>query len=374
MRDLLNACAVFVAEKVQYYPTGTGNAAFGTNACHVNVLLRICKSDVSSTTKVFSCYGDIEDTSALFSESPMPCTMHYQNGRGADLDTGNVFTQYTGRATAVQFNSASGKYRRNLLMPEEIQSHDFYTDTTPEQIQFMGWGATSNRAGYKNILTASHGFDSTNYPFQTPAVNFSRYVMADPTSNYDANQVQMSAGITVKSSDGQNTQSWAGNFVPTPGANQGYLKYWTDTKGGHMDWTSVSEVPASTSSDAGKVLSVASNGTAGWGNAVGFVKNAGALTDAATITASNLNNGFATLSTSQSALTIIDVVDTDEIVNFAVEITPSVNCTLTIKKKVGSSEAVTLKHSVAGGNTLEANKTYQVTAVGNCWTLAEFEA
>ena len=81
------AWAVFVAEKVQYYPTGTNNAAFGARTCHVNILLRICKSDVSSTTKVFSCYGDIEDTFGLFNESSMPCTMHYQNARGADLDT-----------------------------------------------------------------------------------------------------------------------------------------------------------------------------------------------------------------------------------------------------------------------------------------------
>ena len=86
------------------------------------------------------------------------------------------------------------------------------------------------------------------------------------------------------------------------------------------------------------------------------------------------NNGLATLSTSQSALTIVDVVESDEVVNFAIEITPSVNCTLTIQKKVGISEPVTLKHSTASGNTLEANKTYQVTAVGTCWTLAEFEA
>ena len=135
-----------------------------------------------------------------------------------------------------------------------------------------------------------------------------------------------------------------------------------------------SPVPSSTAEDSGKVLVVASNGTAGWGNAVGFVKNAGALTDAATITVSNLNNGFATLSTSQAALTIIDVVGTDEIVNFAIEITPSVNCTLTVQKKIGSDTPVTLKHSVAAGNALEAGKTYQVTAVGNCWTLAEFEA
>ena len=118
----------------------------------------------------------------------------------------------------------------------------------------------------------------------------------------------------------------------------------------------------------------ANQGTIAWGNAIGFIKNIGALTDAATITASNLNNGFATLSTSQSALTIIDVVGTDEIVNFAIEITPTVNCTLTIQKKVGDNSPVTLKHAVAAGNTLEANKTYQVTAVGNCWTLAAFES
>ena len=117
-----------------------------------------------------------------------------------------------------------------------------------------------------------------------------------------------------------------------------------------------------------------SSGNIAWGNAVGFVKNVGALTDASTITATNLNNGLATLSTSQSALTIVDVVESDEVVNFAIEITPSVNCTLTIQKKVGISEPVTLKHSTASGNTLEANKTYQVTAVGTCWTLAEFEA
>lgn len=160
-------------------------------------------------------------------------------------------------------------------------------------------------------------------------------------------------------------------YQPTNPSNGQVLSYTND--GTVYAWKDINEVPASAAGDSGKVLTVAANGTPGWGNAIGFIKNVGALTDAATITASNLNNGFATLSTSQSALTIVDVVGTDEIVNFAIEITPSVNCTLTIKKKVGSGEAVTMKHAVAAGNTLEANKTYQVTAVGNCWTLAEFE-
>jgi hypothetical protein len=161
-------------------------------------------------------------------------------------------------------------------------------------------------------------------------------------------------------------------YQPTNPSNGQVLSYTND--GTVYAWKDINEVPTSTASDSGKVLSVESNGIAGWGNAVGFVKNAGALTDAATITVSNLNNGFATLSTSQAVLTIIDVVGTDEIVNFAIEITPSVNCTLTVQKKIGSDTPVTLKHSVAAGNALEAGKTYQVTAVGNCWTLAEFEA
>ena len=161
-------------------------------------------------------------------------------------------------------------------------------------------------------------------------------------------------------------------YQPTNPSNGQVLSYTND--GTVYAWKDINEVPTSAAGDSGKVLTIAANGTPGWGNAVGFVKNAGALTDAATITAANLNNGFATLSTSQSTLTIVDVVDTDEVVNFAIDITPSVNCTLTIQKKIGSGTPVTLKHSVAAGNALEAGKTYQVTAVGNCWTLAEFEA
>lgn len=159
--------------------------------------------------------------------------------------------------------------------------------------------------------------------------------------------------------------------MPEPGGNPTNGQLLSYNSRGNV-WID-SPVPSSTASDSGKVLSVDSNGTASWGNAVGFVKNVGQLTDSSQIVAYNLNNGFATLSTSQSALTIVDVVGTNEIVNFAIEITPSVNCTLTIKKKVGSGGFVDLKHSVAAGNELVAGKTYQVTAVGNCWTLAEFE-
>lgn len=228
--------------------------------------------------KTFNVSGEFS-TGSLQMGIPTAFTKFYRTSRG----NGSAASDRNSLEVQFQWN---GNIRKQCLLPGEVSTHNFANDSTTEQIQFMGWGATSNRAGYKTI----------------------------------------------------------------------------------------NEVPTSAAGDSGKVLTVAANGTPGWGNAVGFVKNAGALTDAATITASNLNNGFATLSTSQSALTIVDVVGTDEIVNFAIEITPSVNCTLTIKKKVGSNEAVTLKHSVAAGNALEANKTYQVTAVGTCWTLAEFES
>lgn len=236
------------------------------------------RNDNGYLYKWFKVSGELNNGS-LNGGMPVPFTKYYHNSRG----NGNIASDRN--AVEIQFQW-DGNIRKQCLLPGEIVNHDFSHDETPEQIQFMGWGATSNRAGYKTI----------------------------------------------------------------------------------------NEVPTSVAGDSGKVLTVDSNGTPGWGNAIGFINNVGALTDAATITASNLNNGFATLSTSQPTLTIVDVVETDEVVNFAIEITPSVNCTLSIQKQIGSGTPVTLKHSVAAGNELEAGKTYQVTAVGTCWTLGEFEA
>jgi hypothetical protein len=60
-----------------------------------------------------------------------------------------------------------------------------------------------------------------------------------------------------------------------------------------------------------------------------------------------------------------------EVPNFALEIDPTVDCTLTLKRYTGSSP-LTLTPSVAGGNVMTAGKHYQVTCVGSYWTLAEF--
>lgn len=105
--------------------------------------------------------------------------------------------------------------------------------------------------------------------------------------------------------------------------------------------------------------------------ALNGVNNGGALTDAASVNVPN--NALSTLSTAQATLTLNVNVGASEVPNFAVEVTPSVDVTLTVTKTVGST-TTTLSPSVAGGNSLTAGKLYQLTCVGNCWTLAEFFA
>ena len=106
---------------------------------------------------------------------------------------------------------------------------------------------------------------------------------------------------------------------------------------------------------------------------IGSVKDGGALVDASSITV--LNNAISTLTTTQSSLTLNVNCEPGDVPNFAVEITTTEALTLSVVKIVGSgSSAVvtTLKYSAAGGNELESGKTYQLTCVGSCWTVAEF--
>ena len=101
------------------------------------------------------------------------------------------------------------------------------------------------------------------------------------------------------------------------------------------------------------------------------VIDGGTLTDAASITVDN--NALSKLSTSQSTLTLNVDLAAGEVANFAVEIAAGANVTLTVTSTTGST-VKTLYKSTAGGNSLESGKFYQVTCVGSCWTLAEFEA
>lgn len=103
---------------------------------------------------------------------------------------------------------------------------------------------------------------------------------------------------------------------------------------------------------------------------IGSIADGGTLTDGATINVAN--NAVSRLTTAQSALTLNVNLGLGEIANFAVEITTSVNATLTVTSTIGST-VTTLHPSVAGGTSLKSNKIYQVTCVGSCWTVAEFD-
>ena len=108
-------------------------------------------------------------------------------------------------------------------------------------------------------------------------------------------------------------------------------------------------------------------------NTIGSVKNGGSVAQGDGY-ASVENNSLTTITGVNVAALQVSVSFDDgstEVPNFALEIDPTVDCTLTIKKYVGSSP-LTLTPSVAGGNVMTAGKHYQVTCVGSCWTLAEF--
>lgn len=89
------------------------------------------------------------------------------------------------------------------------------------------------------------------------------------------------------------------------------------------------------------------------------------------------NNQITVLEPSVAALTVKVRLEarSNEAANVCLELTPTVNCTLTVKtvKYDGTQDVETaLKHSVSAGNVLEANKTYQVSCKGNCWSFEEF--
>ena len=95
-------------------------------------------------------------------------------------------------------------------------------------------------------------------------------------------------------------------------------------------------------------------------------------TDAAVIDI--VNNKINVITSQQSDLTLkVTLFRDEEVPNFAVELTAEANITLTVvKKNFTTGTETTLCYSALGGNTVESGKFYQITCVGNCWTLAEF--
>ena len=106
----------------------------------------------------------------------------------------------------------------------------------------------------------------------------------------------------------------------------------------------------------------------------------GGMYDLGTKTESNLNNGKLAIgcgnSTTELTLTTVNsltVLANPGVANFALLVNNSGNSnavTVTVKD---STDATTFYQSTAAGNTIGANKICQITCVGKCWTLAEFE-
>lgn len=105
--------------------------------------------------------------------------------------------------------------------------------------------------------------------------------------------------------------------------------------------------------------------------------------DLGTKTESDLNNGKLAIgcgnSNTELTLTTVNALTVlansgSGVANFALLVDNSGNSndvTVTVKD---STETTTFYQSTAAGNTIGANKICQITCVGKCWTLAEFEA
>lgn len=122
----------------------------------------------------------------------------------------------------------------------------------------------------------------------------------------------------------------------------------------------------------GSENAVTSGGVA---SAIGTVPEGGSKTGAdlvdGTLAIDGAGSWTSLTLTTEAALTLLANEGTP---SFAITVDNSDNANdveVTVKT---SDETATLKHSVAGGTTIAAGSVVQITAVGDCWTLASFEA
>ncbi len=426
------------------------SATGGTYMTYGNYFVRlvVSKSMYGGVSKKFGVSADIWNSN-LFRSQQIPVVKKYDNARGPAESSGNL--NGDANSLIVSFEDAGSNKRRQLLPPAELASHDFSSDTTPEQIQFMGWDATSNRAGYKELITANSNIEDDQIPLQTPTVSITKMNIGNPAS-LEEDQVVPLITTTVKDTSGTSS-TIDGYLIPRIPSIQGekvYLQYYWEGQKGHLDWAKIdamsdlvlvtgetgTEKAANCQAiiDAGKLPIY----NAAWkDNGVSYnqvlvyqcsddnnfyfmgcyptyfvngtfkfradtndiqiglwhfdktsfsngytvrtiddllVNSApiSSTTSSATISNNRLTIIGSSYTNNQSTYTV-QINSTGYATNAAFEINPNVNMTLTVERRTAAG-TTTLKYSAAAGNQLEAGKYYQVTAVGNCWTLAEFSA
>lgn len=127
---------------------GKGTSGSIMQSDDLKIMCVVSLSTFNGVSKSLAANGYLNYNGGMFGSMPAPVTFKASNGRGVSWP--DVAGNEDKNALIVEIQSG-GLFRRQCLLPLDVQNHDFSTDTTPEQIQFMGWGATSNRAGYRTI-------------------------------------------------------------------------------------------------------------------------------------------------------------------------------------------------------------------------------
>ena len=102
--------------------------------------------------------------------------------------------------------------------------------------------------------------------------------------------------------------------------------------------------------------------------------------DLGTKTEADLVDGKLTISTGNSVthlnletVSVLTIVSNPGVPNFAILVDNSINTHDVVVTVVSNDELTTLRNSVTQGTTIGAGKIMQLTAVGDCWVMGEFE-
>lgn len=252
-----------------------GSAGIGD---YYNGLLKITLFTEPGNTQLYKSIqykGEINNGS-LNRGMSVPHTTYYSG----DEDYGPWDSNATVNSSAslTKMYEFGNKARKQIELPPEVLTRQLGSSSNAPTLKTMlGFDVDNNanscRFGQMVLFRAASQMSNQAYPEQTPQdLKFMEFVMGNPAGNLDDDQRCMSISMTLKDSTGTVSSNRSLNYLVVPDTSNAIdanivpnvLKYWTDSKGGHMDWQPVNEVPASISSDSGRVLTVDSNGTPIW--------------------------------------------------------------------------------------------------------------